>query len=117
MFNNQYSIINIQYFPLETGESKISPSGDGGNMAGIFLLGMMGSGKSHWCKQIAKKLKCGAYDLDYLIEMDEERTVAEIFAQNGEEYFRKTEAKILRWFAEKKNFCAGYRWRYTLLLR
>ena len=70
----------------------------------IFLIGMMGSGKSHWCKELSKKLKCGGYDLDFLIETSEEKTIAEIFAEDGEEYFRKTESKVLRWFAEKKTF-------------
>ena len=44
------------------------------------------------------------YDLDALIEMNEEKTIAEIFEEEGEEYFRKVEAKILRWFKEKKKF-------------
>lgn len=70
----------------------------------IFLIGMMGSGKSYWCKKIAKKMKCGAYDLDFLIESYEDKTVAEIFAENGEAYFRKAEAKIVRWFGEKKSY-------------
>ncbi len=70
----------------------------------IFLLGMMGTGKSFWTKKLSKKLKTGGYDLDFLIESHEERTIAEIFAEDGEEYFRKTEAKILRWFGEKKIF-------------
>ncbi len=70
----------------------------------IFLIGMMGSGKSFWAKQLAQKLKCGGYDLDFLIESSEEKTIAEIFAEDGEEYFRKSEAKILRWFGEKKTF-------------
>jgi len=70
----------------------------------IFLLGMMGTGKSYWTKKLSKKLKTGGYDLDFLIESHEERTIAEIFAEDGEDYFRKTEAKILRWFAEKKMF-------------
>ena len=70
----------------------------------LFLIGMMGSGKSYWCKELAKKLKCGGYDLDFLIESSEEKTIAEIFADEGEEYFRKAEAKILRWFGEKKIF-------------
>ena len=64
----------------------------------------MGSGKSFWAKQLAQKLKCGGYDLDFLIESSEEKTIAEIFAEDGEEYFRKSEAKILRWFGEKKTF-------------
>ena len=70
----------------------------------IFLIGMMGSGKSYCAKKIAKKLKLAAYDLDNLIEMTEDLTIAEIFEEEGEEYFRKLEAKILRWFGEKKNF-------------
>ena len=70
----------------------------------IFLIGMMGSGKSYCAKKIAKKLKLAAYDLDNLVEMTEDLTIAEIFEEEGEEYFRKLEAKILRWFGEKKNF-------------
>jgi shikimate kinase len=70
----------------------------------LFLVGLMGSGKSHWGKKLGKKLKTGAYDLDYLVETNEEKTIAEIFAEDGEEYFRKSEAKILRWFAQKKSF-------------
>lgn len=70
----------------------------------IFLIGMMGSGKSHWCKKLAKKLKCGAYDLDFLIETYEDNTISEIFGEFGEAHFRKAEAKILRWFGEKKSY-------------
>ena len=70
----------------------------------IFLIGMMGSGKSYWTKKMAKWNKCVGYDLDTLIEMNEEKTIAEIFNEDGEDYFRKAEAKILRWFKEKKKF-------------
>jgi shikimate kinase len=70
----------------------------------IFLLGMMGSGKSHWKQQLAKLLKTGGYDLDTLVEFHEEKTITEIFEQDGEAYFRKKEAELLRWFKEKKHF-------------
>lgn len=76
----------------------------------IFLIGMMGSGKSYWAEKLKKKLKVPAYDLDSLVEMMEEKTVAEIFEEDGEEYFRKAEAKMLRLFAEKKQYilsCGG----------
>jgi shikimate kinase len=73
----------------------------------IFLVGMMGSGKSYWTKFLSKKLKTGGYDLDYLIETNEEKSIAEIFAEDGEEYFRKQESKILKWFKEKKSFVLG----------
>ncbi len=70
----------------------------------IFLIGMMGSGKSYWKQQLAKMLKTGGYDLDFIIEAKEEKSISEIFNEDGEKYFRETEAKLLRWFAEKKIF-------------
>lgn len=70
----------------------------------IFLIGMMGSGKSFWTKKLSKKLKVGGYDLDFLIESHEEKNIPEIFSEDGEEYFRKAESKILKWFGEKKAF-------------
>jgi shikimate kinase len=87
----------------KTIAAKNPPLGDGG-LTRLFLVGMMGSGKSHWTKKLSKKLKCGGYDLDNVVEINEEKTIAEMFEQDGEEYFRKAEAKVLRWFAEKKNF-------------
>ena len=76
----------------------------------IFLIGMMGSGKTYWAEKLKKKLKVPAYDLDNLVEIMEERTIAEMFAEDGEEYFRKEESKMLRLFKEKKSFilsCGG----------
>ena len=70
----------------------------------IFLIGLMGSGKSYWTKQLAKKYKTGGYDLDYLIEVKEEKTIAELFAEDGEEYFRKVESAVLKWFDQKKTY-------------
>ncbi|MCX6200897.1 MAG: shikimate kinase [Bacteroidetes bacterium] len=63
----------------------------------IFLVGLMGSGKSYWTKQLAKKYKTGGYDLDYLIEVKEEKTIAEIFTEDGE-------ATVLKWFDQKKTY-------------
>lgn len=73
-------------------------------MVKIFLIGMMGSGKSYWKQELSKHFKTGGYDLDFIIETNEEKTIAEIFQEDGEAYFRKTEAKLLRWFGEKKSF-------------
>jgi shikimate kinase len=70
----------------------------------IFLIGMMGSGKTFWTKKIAKWIKSAGYDLDDLIEMTEEKSISEIFEEDGGDQFRKVEAKILRWFKEKKKY-------------
>lgn len=76
----------------------------------LFLIGMMGSGKTYWAEKLKRRSKIPAYDLDALVEMMEEKTIAEIFEEDGEEYFRKAEAGMLRLFAEKKQFilsCGG----------
>lgn len=70
----------------------------------IFLIGLMGAGKSYWAKKMSKWIKSAGYDLDALIEMNEEKTIAELFAEDGEAYFRKTETKLLKWFKEKKKY-------------
>ena len=70
----------------------------------IFLIGMMGSGKSYWLKQMAKWTKSIGYDLDALIEMKEAKTIAAIVHEDGEVYFRKAESTILKWFKEKKKY-------------
>ena len=36
--------------------------------------------------------------------MNEEKTISEIFSEDGEAYFRKTESKLLKWFKEKKKY-------------
>lgn len=73
-------------------------------MAKIFLIGMMGTGKSHWAEKWAKKTGTGHYDLDHLIELAEGESIAGIFAEKGEAYFRQLESDNLRRFATKQGF-------------
>jgi shikimate kinase len=70
----------------------------------IFLIGMMGSGKSYWMNKLAKKLDTPKYDLDTLIEKVEDRTIQEIFRESGEDHFRKMESIVLKWFSDKDEF-------------
>lgn len=55
----------------------------------IFLIGYMGCGKSTIGRKLASKLEWDLVDTDRMIESMEGCTVAEIFDQNGEEYFRE----------------------------
>jgi shikimate kinase len=57
----------------------------------IFLIGFMGSGKTHWGKQVAQRLNLPFYDLDEVIVTAEQRSITDIFAASGEEYFRSRE--------------------------
>jgi len=62
----------------------------------IYLVGFMAAGKTTVARALASRLGWRAEDIDELIEARERRTVADIFARNGEPYFRTLEREILR---------------------
>ena len=62
----------------------------------IFLVGFMGSGKSHWGGRWAVASGFDFIDLDEVIEAKSGKTISDIFEQEGEEPFRKTESDELR---------------------
>ena len=71
----------------------------------IFLIGFMGSGKTHWGRRIAEKLQIPFYDLDAVIVNSEGMSISEIFINKGEEYFRYIEKQTLEdLVAREKNF-------------
>lgn len=61
----------------------------------VYLVGFMATGKSTVGRQLAARLRWRFEDIDHLIEVREKRTVAEIFAKQGEPYFRAVEREIL----------------------
>jgi shikimate kinase len=68
-----------------------------------FLIGFMGSGKTHWGKIWAGVSGFNFIDLDEAIEKQEGKSIADIFERKGEKYFRKIEAKSLRTFGGLTN--------------
>jgi shikimate kinase len=76
----------------------------------IFLVGFMGSGKSHWGKIWAKRENLSFFDLDTKIEKAFRMKITDIFERKGEDKFRELERYHLRKFENKKNFllaCGG----------
>jgi shikimate kinase len=67
----------------------------------IFLIGFMGSGKTHWGRHLSTKLGIPFYDLDTVIVESEGSSVADIFTVKGEEYFRYQEKMKLEEIAER----------------
>jgi shikimate kinase len=67
----------------------------------IILIGFMGSGKTHWGKQVAQRLQLPFFDLDEVVVTEEGKSVAEIFAAFGEEYFRMKEKQMLEQLVEE----------------
>lgn len=62
----------------------------------IFLTGFMGAGKSTVGKLLAGLLNCPFADLDEIIALRENRSITEIFATDGENYFRDFETAVLK---------------------
>ena len=61
----------------------------------IYLVGFMAAGKTTLAQALARRLGWRAEDVDLLIEARERRTVAEIFAREGEPYFRSLERQVI----------------------
>lgn len=62
----------------------------------VVLVGMMGSGKTAIGRALAAKLGVDFVDSDAAIEEAAALTIAEIFERDGEAFFRKREAEVLR---------------------
>lgn len=61
----------------------------------IALTGFMGCGKSSVASILASKMGCFYFDLDDTIEMEEGRSIGEIFQEDGEPAFRMLELEYL----------------------
>jgi len=61
----------------------------------IFLIGFMGTGKSHWGKIWVSEHNLKFIDLDLEVEKKTGLSVDEIFEKKGEDFFRNAEAETL----------------------
>ena len=69
-------------------------------MKRVILIGYMGSGKTTVGKALSKETGMMFYDLDWYIESRMRKSVSQIFAEKGEEGFRKIEYNMLHEVAE-----------------
>lgn len=72
------------------------------NNKNIFLIGLMGAGKTTIGRQVAKELSLEFFDSDHEIENRTGVTVTHIFDIEGEAGFRKRETAMLDELTEKK---------------
>lgn len=76
----------------------------------IYLIGFMGSGKSTIAGYLHREYGMEQVEMDEQIVMEEGRSIADIFAREGEEYFRALETGLLKRLQEKGNVvvsCGG----------
>ncbi|MBW4083625.1 shikimate kinase [Paenibacillus sp. S150] len=66
------------------------------NNKNIILVGMMATGKSTVGALLAEELGYELVDLDHVIIQNQGRSIAELFAEGGEAYFRKIESAVLK---------------------
>lgn len=72
-------------------------------MENIILIGYMGSGKTTVGLKLSYRLRRTVIDTDKEIEREEKRSVSDIFATDGEGYFRDRETACLRKLLEGTN--------------
>ena len=73
----------------------------------IYLIGMMGTGKSTLGKTLSKKMQKPFIDLDSEIEKTGGNSVSEIFDRDGEERFREMETEQLKQYSGSVVACGG----------
>ena len=69
----------------------------------IYLIGMMASGKSTIGKVLAEALGYTFVDMDAEIEAKRGKSISQIFATEGESYFRELESQLLQELSSIKN--------------
>ena len=67
----------------------------------VYLIGMMGSGKTVTGQVLAGLLGDAFVDLDTEIRVREGRSIPETFAESGEPYFRDVESSVLEHFSKR----------------
>jgi len=67
----------------------------------LVLIGMMGTGKSHFGRMLSQTLKLDYFDSDALVEEKAGCSIAEIFERWGEDNFRSVEAKTIQEYMQK----------------
>lgn len=76
----------------------------------IFLIGFMGAGKSTVAQALNEKLKWDWVEMDEMIVQKQGMSIAEIFDEYGEFYFRNLESNILIELQKRKQIivsCGG----------
>ncbi|OEH92880.1 shikimate kinase [Bacillus solimangrovi] len=70
-------------------------------MLAVYLTGFMGSGKTTIGKELGKYLGVPVIDTDEWIEKEKDKSIRDIFNEEGEESFRKYERECLKEMPEK----------------
>ena len=100
----EFDANNKRYAELTAAiETAAAAAQEGLQGTSVYLVGMMGSGKTTVGKLISQALGYCYFDTDALIEQLAGKTIPEIFADDGEDDFRAIETQVLQELAPFKN--------------
>ena len=83
----------------------------------IFLIGFMGVGKTATSHALSKLSGAKEFDTDQMIVKQEHKSIPDIFAEEGEEYFRQRETEILTRLRARSCFLRQRRRRFMSMLK
>ncbi|MBN2965166.1 shikimate kinase [Sulfurospirillum sp. T05] len=69
-------------------------------MKNIILIGFMGVGKGTIARAFCAHMEMVGLDTDDIIESMENRSIKEVFAAQGEAYFRAKESQVASWLSK-----------------
>ncbi len=99
MDHGNFEVI-LEVFRMSSSENKIVVNSNSDTAVGglgiIFLIGFMGCGKTTLGRKLANRLSYPFMDLDHVLEAQAGMTIAQYFAQYGEDAFRKLESTVLK---------------------
>ena len=73
----------------------------------VFFIGFMGAGKTSVSRYLARTCGLASIDADEYLELLEDRSIAEIFAELGEDHFRNLETEYLRHLVQHRSRFIG----------
>lgn len=81
---------------MATPEEQATRPGFGPEGGHLWLIGMMGSGKTSVGRRLAGRLQMGFVDIDEVVAATEGRSIAELWEETGEAAFRSVESAALQ---------------------
>lgn len=100
------AIVAAEYFTSDKVDSKLADSiykSVRAQNENIVFIGMPSVGKSTLGRIMSKELSMDFVDTDDLIVERENRSISDIFATDGEPYFRKVESEVIKEASMNKN--------------
>ncbi len=69
----------------------------------VYIIGMPGTGKTHFGRLLSRSMRLQFYDTDEMLEKKEGMPIRQIVSEKGEPYFRLLEHELIRQLSMRSN--------------